>query len=61
MLPALNAAGDILAVETAYGFRNRIRVGDIVLLKSPQDRNGIVCKRVVAMVCATYPHKQCVR
>jgi hypothetical protein len=52
MLPALNAGGDIIAAESFYGFRERIQVGDVVLLNSPQDAKNIVCKRVVAMVFA---------
>ena len=51
MLPTFHEAGDILAVERFPYFRERLGVGDVVILKSPQDSNNTVCKRIIAKVC----------
>lgn len=54
MLPTFHEAGDILAIERFYNFRKRLGVGDVVILKSPQDKNNAVCKRILAMVCRRF-------
>lgn len=55
MLPTLNLSGDTLLVDRrmnlpSYLYSPRpLRVGDVVVCKSPQDVTHTVCKRVVGL------------
>ncbi|KAJ2809030.1 hypothetical protein H4R20_000453 [Coemansia guatemalensis] len=47
MLPTLNMAGDILLIERLPGWRDRVRVGDLVVFASPADPAKRAIKRVL--------------
>lgn len=49
MLPTLNAAGDIVVMDRITPRLKRIKVGDVVICKSPTDATQTVCKRVAAL------------
>ncbi|XP_077228741.1 peptidase S24/S26A/S26B/S26C family protein isoform X2 [Tasmannia lanceolata] len=49
MLPTLNLTGDFILVDRLSTRFGRIGVGDIVLLRSPENPRKIVTKRVMAM------------
>ncbi|KAI8326253.1 LexA/Signal peptidase [Martensiomyces pterosporus] len=49
MLPTLNMAGDILLIERLPGWRNRLRVGDIVTFTSPLNPERRAVKRLLAV------------
>ncbi|KAL6908229.1 hypothetical protein ACP4OV_002399 [Aristida adscensionis] len=49
MLPAMNLAGDVVAVDKVSVKRGSVAPGDVVLLISPEDPRKTVAKRVVGM------------
>uniref|UniRef100_A0A0E0RB04 Peptidase S26 domain-containing protein n=1 Tax=Oryza rufipogon TaxID=4529 RepID=A0A0E0RB04_ORYRU len=49
MLPAMNLAGDVVAVDLVSARLGRVASGDAVLLVSPEDPRKAVVKRVVGM------------
>jgi mitochondrial inner membrane protease subunit 1 len=49
MLPALNLAGDVVAVDRLSVRRGKVGPGDVVLLISPEDPRKLVAKRVRGM------------
>lgn len=49
MLPALNLAGDVVAVDRVSARLGRVAPGDVVLMISPEDPRKSVAKRVVGM------------
>ncbi|KAL6654700.1 hypothetical protein ACP70R_008165 [Stipagrostis hirtigluma subsp. patula] len=57
MLPAMNLAGDVVAVDKVSVKRGRVAPGDIVLLVSPEDPRKVVAKRVLGTGgdAVTYP------
>ena len=49
MLPAMNLAGDVVAVDRMSVRLGRVGPGDVVLMISPEDPRKAVAKRVVGM------------
>jgi inner membrane protease subunit 1 len=49
MLPAINLAGDVVAVDNLSVRRGRVGTGDVVLMISPEDPLKVVAKRVVGV------------
>ena len=49
MLPAMNLAGDVVAVDRVSARLGRVAPGDVVLMISPEDPRKSVAKRVVGM------------
>ncbi|XP_065861645.1 mitochondrial ATP-independent inner membrane protease subunit 1a [Euphorbia lathyris] len=49
MLPTLNLSGDVLVVEHFSHRLERVRPGDVVLVRSPSDPTRMITKRIVAM------------
>lgn len=49
MLPTLNAAGDIVLMDRISPRFGLVKVGDVVICKSPTDPTQTVCKRVAAL------------
>jgi mitochondrial inner membrane protease subunit 1 len=49
MLPAMNLAGDVVAVDRVSVRLGRVEPGDVVLMISPEDPRKAVAKRVVGM------------
>ncbi|XP_062197095.1 mitochondrial ATP-independent inner membrane protease subunit 1a-like [Phragmites australis] len=49
MLPAMNLAGDVVAVDRVSVQLGRVSRGDVVLLISPEDPRKAVAKRVLGM------------
>jgi inner membrane protease subunit 1 len=49
MLPTLNLAGDVLAVDRVSVRLGRVASGDVVLMISPEDLRKSITKRVVGM------------
>lgn len=49
MLPTFNMAGDIVLMDRISPRLGRIRVGDVVICKSPTHPHQTVCKRVAAL------------
>jgi inner membrane protease subunit 1 len=49
MLPAMNLAGDVVAVDRVSATLGRVAPGDVVLMISPEDPRKSVAKRVVGM------------
>ncbi|CAO2149804.1 unnamed protein product [Urochloa humidicola] len=49
MLPAMNLAGDVVAVDKVSVRRGKVGPGDVVLMISPEDPRKAVAKRVVGM------------
>ncbi|KAF0894906.1 hypothetical protein E2562_004906 [Oryza meyeriana var. granulata] len=49
MLPAVNLAGDVVAVDRVSARLGRVAPGDVVLLISPEDPRKAVVKRVIGM------------
>ncbi|KAL5203544.1 hypothetical protein ABZP36_008415 [Zizania latifolia] len=49
MLPALNLAGDVVAVDRVSARFGRVGTGDVVLLISPENPRKMVAKRVLGM------------
>ncbi|KAF8673398.1 hypothetical protein HU200_048962 [Digitaria exilis] len=49
MLPAINLAGDVLAVDRVSARLGRVENGDVVLMISPEDPRKVVAKRVLGM------------
>lgn len=49
MMPAINLAGDVLAVDRVSATIGRVHTGDVVLMISPEDPRKVVAKRVVGM------------
>lgn len=48
MLPTLSASGDIVLMERISPRLGKIKVGDVVISKSPTEAGQTVCKRVAA-------------
>lgn len=49
MLPTLNLAGDVLLTERISAKIGKVGVGDVVLVRSPENPNRIVAKRILGM------------
>eukprot|EP00124_Ichthyophonus_hoferi_P004881 Ihof_evm2s601 gene=Ihof_evmTU2s601 len=49
MMPTFNESGDIIAIEHWSRLSGRLRKGDVVIVRSPQDPTHTVCKRIIAM------------
>lgn len=49
MLPTFNATGDVVLLETASARRRKLRIGDVVVARSPTDPRHAVCKRVLGL------------
>lgn len=49
MLPTFNSWGDLLLQEYFSVYTERIRVGDVVMSRSPRNPKHIVCKRVLGL------------
>ena len=49
MLPAMNLAGDVVAVDRVSARLGRVAPGDVVMMISPEDPRKSVAKRVVGM------------
>jgi len=49
MLPAMNLAGDVVAVDRVSVRLGRVSTGDVVLMISPEDPRKSIAKRVVGM------------
>jgi len=49
MLPTFNARGDVVLLESATARRGALRVGDVVVARSPSDPRHAVCKRVLGL------------
>lgn len=49
MLPTFNTWGDLLLQEYYSVYAERVRVGDVVMSRSPRNPKHIVCKRVLGM------------
>lgn len=49
MLPAMNMAGDVVAVDRVSARLGRVEPGDVVLLISPENPRKMVTKRVLGM------------
>mmetsp|Transcript_16842 Transcript_16842/g.19566 ORF Transcript_16842/g.19566 Transcript_16842/m.19566 type:complete len:151 (-) Transcript_16842:355-807(-) len=64
MLPTFNAAGDIVIVEHITPRFGTLKVGDVVLAKSPTNPRKTVCKRIRGLGGDTvnpaklYPHQR---
>lgn len=50
MLPTLNVVGDVVLVDCLSAKLGWIRMGDILVYKSPLSPAHVVCKRVVGLV-----------
>ncbi|XP_024542968.1 mitochondrial inner membrane protease subunit 1 isoform X1 [Selaginella moellendorffii] len=49
MLPTFNIRGDILVTERLSVKLGKIRVGDVVMARSPSDPRMVVCKRILGL------------
>lgn len=49
MLPTLNMRGDVLIVDRLSHHLGKLELGDVVLVKSPQNPRRILTKRVLGM------------
>ena len=49
MLPTMNMAGDVVAVDKLSAWWGSIVVGDVVLFRSPENPRKIVAKRVLGL------------
>ncbi|KAK9268416.1 hypothetical protein L1049_000166 [Liquidambar formosana] len=49
MLPTLNLTGDLLLVERISARLGKVRTGDVVLVRSPENPRKIVTKRILGM------------
>eukprot|EP01018_Ginkgo_biloba_P010905 Gb_30941 [translate_table: standard] len=49
MLPTLNMSGDVLLVERISTRLGKIKPGDVVVARSPQDPRKTICKRVMGL------------
>eukprot|EP00466_Bigelowiella_natans_P015733 jgi/Bigna1/34144/e_gw1.4.307.1 len=49
MLPTINRSGDLVLYETSSVRRDKLKKGNIVILRSPRDPDQVLCKRIIAM------------